>query len=130
MVIHLNQVPQGRKAYIITGPTSGIGLRTAQVLAGHGLVVLVGRDRGKLAQVQQTYRAQRTARGGEIIALRLPIAGLLNNAGIFPKRAITNALGWDLAFTTNHIGPPFRADRGAHPASARRRNCCLHLFCC
>ena len=41
----------------------------------------------------------------EIIALDLPIVGLLNNAGIFPMRATKNALGWDNAFATNHIGP-------------------------
>jgi NAD(P)-dependent dehydrogenase (short-subunit alcohol dehydrogenase family) len=41
----------------------------------------------------------------EIIALDLPIVGLLNNAGIFPMRATKNALGWDKAFATNHIGP-------------------------
>jgi short-subunit dehydrogenase len=43
-----------RKAYIITGPTSGIGRRTALELARHGTVVLVGRDRGKLDEVQKT----------------------------------------------------------------------------
>ena len=42
-----------RKAYIITGPTSGIGLSTALELAKHGVVVLVGRDRGKLDEVQK-----------------------------------------------------------------------------
>jgi NAD(P)-dependent dehydrogenase (short-subunit alcohol dehydrogenase family) len=41
----------------------------------------------------------------ETIALDLPIVGLLNNAGIFPLRATKNALGWDNAFATNHIGP-------------------------
>jgi NAD(P)-dependent dehydrogenase (short-subunit alcohol dehydrogenase family) len=41
------------KAYIITGPTSGIGLRTALELARHGAVVLVGRDRGRLDQVRK-----------------------------------------------------------------------------
>jgi NAD(P)-dependent dehydrogenase (short-subunit alcohol dehydrogenase family) len=41
----------------------------------------------------------------EIVALDLPIVGLLNNAGIFPMRATKNALGWDNAFATNHIGP-------------------------
>jgi short-subunit dehydrogenase len=34
-----------RKAYIITGPTSGIGRLTAFELAKYGTVVLVGRDR-------------------------------------------------------------------------------------
>ncbi len=40
-----------------------------------------------------------------IIELSLPIAGLLNNAGIFPARPTKNALGWDMAFATNHLGP-------------------------
>ena len=46
--------PGERKAYIITGPTSGIGHRTALELAKHGTVVLVGRDQGKLDEVQKT----------------------------------------------------------------------------
>jgi NAD(P)-dependent dehydrogenase (short-subunit alcohol dehydrogenase family) len=41
----------------------------------------------------------------EIIALDLPIVGLVNNAGIFEMRATKNALGWDTAFATNHVGP-------------------------
>jgi len=110
-----------RKAYIITGPTSGIGRRTALELAKHGTVVLVGRDRGKLDELRQTIEqkgqhavsvvcdlsdlvsVRRAA--AEIIALHLPIAGLLNNAGIFPMSATRNALGWDMAFATNHLGP-------------------------
>ena len=46
--------PSDRKAYIITGPTSGIGRRTAFELAKHGTVVLVGRDRRKLYEVQKS----------------------------------------------------------------------------
>ena len=41
----------------------------------------------------------------EIIALRLPIAGLVNNAGINQMRPTKSAQGWDLAFATNHLGP-------------------------
>jgi NAD(P)-dependent dehydrogenase (short-subunit alcohol dehydrogenase family) len=41
----------------------------------------------------------------EIIALRLPIVGLLNNAGIMQMRPTGNALGWDMSFVTNHLGP-------------------------
>jgi short-subunit dehydrogenase len=37
-----------RKAYIITGPTSGIGRAATQEVAKHGQVVLVGRDGEKL----------------------------------------------------------------------------------
>ncbi len=110
-----------RKAYIITGPTSGIGRVTAFELAKHGTVVLVGRDHGKLVEVQKTIEqkgqhavfvvcelsditsVRRAA--AEIIALDLPIAGLLNNAGSFPMRATKNALGWDMTFATNHLGP-------------------------
>ena len=110
-----------RSAYIITGPTSGIGRRTAFELAKHGTVVLVGRDRGKLAEVQEVIErkgqqavcvvcdlsdpASVRRAAAEIIALRLPIVGLLNNAGIFPMRGTKNALGWDMAFATNHLGP-------------------------
>jgi NAD(P)-dependent dehydrogenase (short-subunit alcohol dehydrogenase family) len=110
-----------RKAYIITGPTSGIGRCTAFELAKHGTVVLVGRDRGKLAEVQKIIEqkgqhavsvvcdlsdlASVRRAASEIIALHLPIAGLLNNAGIGQMRATRNALGWDMTFATNHLGP-------------------------
>jgi NAD(P)-dependent dehydrogenase (short-subunit alcohol dehydrogenase family) len=113
--------PSERKAYVITGPTSGIGRRTALELAKYGTVVLVGRDSAKLAKVQETIRqrgqravsvvcdlseprsVQRAA--AEIVALNLPIAGLLNNAGIMQMRPAKNALGWDMSFVTNHLGP-------------------------
>lgn len=113
--------PSDPKAYIVTGPTSGIGRATAFELARHGTVVLVGRDRGKLKEVQGAIERRRQnavsvvcdlsdlasvrRAAAEIIALGLPIAGLLNNAGIFPMRATKNALGWDTAFAVNHVGP-------------------------
>jgi len=110
------------KAWIITGPTSGIGRRTALELARHGTVVLVGRDPGKLSEVETEIQAQPAGRAvsvvcdlsdipstrraaAEIVALDLPIAGLLNNAGIMPTRAGRSEQGWDLAFATNHLGP-------------------------
>jgi NAD(P)-dependent dehydrogenase (short-subunit alcohol dehydrogenase family) len=113
--------PSERKAYIITGPTSGIGRATAYELAKHGTVVLVGRDRGRLADVQKRIEqrgqhavsvvcdlsdlagVQRAA--AETTALHLRIAGLLNNAGIMQMRPTKNALGWDMTFATNHLGP-------------------------
>src|SRR5271168_107738 len=114
--------PSDRKAYIITGPTSGIGRNTAFELARHGTVVLVGRDRRKLDEVQQAIGqkgqhavsvlcdvsdpASVARAAAEIIALDLPIAGLLNNAGIGGQVHPTkNALGWDMTFATNHLGP-------------------------
>jgi NAD(P)-dependent dehydrogenase (short-subunit alcohol dehydrogenase family) len=113
---------KAQRAYIITGPTSGMGRLTAIELAKHGTVVLVGRDRQKLDEVQKTieqngqhavsvvcdlsdiFSVRRAA--AEIIALNLPIAGLLNNAGIMAMRATKKtAQGWDMTFATNHLGP-------------------------
>jgi short-subunit dehydrogenase len=94
--------PSDHKAYIITGPTSGMGLATAFEVAKYGTVVLVGRDFEKLRELQQALEQKRGSAvsvvcdlpdlasvrraAAEIIALDLPIAGLLNNAGIFPMR--------------------------------------------
>jgi NAD(P)-dependent dehydrogenase (short-subunit alcohol dehydrogenase family) len=110
-----------RKAYVITGPTSGIGRATAFELAKHGTVVLVGRNSRKLAEVQATIAqngqqaicvvcdladlASVRRAAAEIIALQLPIAGLVNNAGIMDMRATKNAAGRDMTFATNHLGP-------------------------
>ena len=41
----------------------------------------------------------------EIAQLGLPLAGLLNKAGIMPSRPGRSAQGWDLAVATNHLGP-------------------------
>ena len=110
------------KAWVITGPTSGIGHRTALEVAKHGTVVLVGRDPNKLRTVQAEIDAQpdghavsivcdfsdiMSARraAAEIIALDLPLAGVLNNAGVMPTHAERTPQGRDLAFATNHLGP-------------------------
>ncbi len=116
-----SQNSRDRKAYIVTGPTSGIGRRAALELAKHGTVVLVGRDRQRLDEMQRTIERTRQRAVSivcdlsdpasvrhavaEIVALQIPIAGLLNNAGIHPGRATKNALGWDMTYATNHLGP-------------------------
>ncbi len=114
--------PSSGRAWIITGPTSGIGRRTALELASHGTVVLVGRNQGKLSEVEAEIRAQPGGHAvpivcdfsdvpsvrraaAQIVALDLPVAGLLNNAGIMLIRAGQSAQGWDLVFATNHLGP-------------------------
>src|SRR4051794_25120484 len=113
--------PSGDRAFVVTGPTSGIGRRTALELARFGTVVLAGRDRGRLDEVRKDVelRGGRAVRvvgalsapasvGGaaaRIVALALPLPGLLNTAGIMPVRPAVNAVGWDLAFATNHLGP-------------------------
>jgi NAD(P)-dependent dehydrogenase (short-subunit alcohol dehydrogenase family) len=44
--------PTERKAYIITGLTSGAGRATALETAKHGTLVLVGRDSGNRPNAQ------------------------------------------------------------------------------
>jgi NAD(P)-dependent dehydrogenase (short-subunit alcohol dehydrogenase family) len=113
--------PGRHPAYIITGPTSGIGYRTALELAKHGAVVLAGRDPGKLDKVRKEIEstggqavpvvcdlsdlASVRRAAAEIVALGLPLAGLVNNAGTGQARDTKNAQGWDTVFTTNHLGP-------------------------
>lgn len=46
------------KAFIITGPTSGIGYETAFELAKYGTVILVGRNPEKLKQVEKTINSK------------------------------------------------------------------------
>ena len=43
--------------------------------------------------------------GAEIAELRLPLAGLVNNAGRLQPRPTKSAQGWDMSFATNHLGP-------------------------
>ncbi len=111
------------KAYIVTGPTSGIGRAAAFALAKHGTIILVGPcDRGRLDEMQRAITQKKgqsvvsvvcdlsdvtNARRAavEIAALNLSVAGLLNNAGIRQEHPTKSAQGWDMAFATNHLGP-------------------------
>ena len=110
-----------RKAYIVTGPTSGVGREAALRLAEHGTIVLVGRDSGKLdgmkaeiarlggsavtvvCDMSDLKSVRRAA--ADVIARDLPVAALLNNAGIQNPRVTKTADGWDVTFVTNHLGP-------------------------
>ncbi len=114
-------VKTGRNAFIITGPTSGLGRATALQVARHGAVVLVGRNREKLCALKERIKrkggqaipvvcdmsdlASVRRAAAEIIALDLPIVGLLNNAGVQNPRITKNLTGWDMTFVTNHLGP-------------------------
>ena len=108
------------KAFIITGPTSGIGRATALELAKYGTVILVGRNPKKLGELQNIIEQKGQQAVSvvcdisdmtsvkyaaiQIIELGLPIVGLLNNAGIMPSKATKSAQGWDMTFATNHLG--------------------------
>jgi len=108
------------KAFIITGPTSGIGRATALELAEQGTVILVGRNPKKLDELQNIIEQKGQHAVSvvcdisdiisvkhavqQIIELGLPIVGLLNNAGIMPMKATKSAQGWDMTFATNHLG--------------------------
>ena len=114
--------PPDEGAYIITGPTSGIGYVTALKLARYGRLILVGRNSTKLGGVE----ADIERRGGhatsivcdlsdlrsvrqaatDVLALRIPIKGLLNNAGVMLSRKdAKTAQNLDETFATNHLGP-------------------------
>jgi len=111
-----------QQAWVVTGPTSGIGRRAALELARHGTVVLVGRDPARLRDVEREIGALpggramsvvadfsdiRSARRAaeEIAGLGMLIAGVANNAGGMQTTGGASAQGWDLAFATNHLGP-------------------------
>jgi NAD(P)-dependent dehydrogenase (short-subunit alcohol dehydrogenase family) len=113
--------PQAGAAFIITGPTAGIGRATALEVAKHGTLVLVGRDQEKLDALQKVVEQQ----GGQaaqvrcdvsniasvrravakIVSLGLPLTGLVNNAAIRQLHPTRSAEGWDMSFATNHLGP-------------------------
>ena len=110
MASQAQRAPAPAPAWIVTGPTSGIGRYAALELAQQGTVVLVGRDSDKLKVVKAEIE---TRAGGhavsvvcdfsdipsvrsaaaQIAALGLPLAGLLNNAGIMPNRAEKTSQG-------------------------------------
>jgi NAD(P)-dependent dehydrogenase (short-subunit alcohol dehydrogenase family) len=114
-------VSEERKAYIISGPTSGAGRATALKMAKHGTLVLVGRNSGKLNDVEKRIErlgghavpvvcdmsdlASVRRAAAQIIALDLPIVGMLNNVGVQNPQVMKNVAGWDMTFATNHVGP-------------------------
>lgn len=108
-------------AWVVTGPTSGFGQAAALELARHGHVVLVGRSPEKLAavrtQIENNGGVATTVVGdfsdvvsvrraaAEIVALGLPIRGVLNNAGVMLSKPARSPQGWELSFASNHLGP-------------------------
>ncbi len=105
------------KTVLVTGATTGIGARTATVLAGAGARVLVhGRD-------PERTRAQAEAVGGaaliadfarlaDVRALAAAVRRqtdrldvLVNNAGLMRDRLVFTADGYETTFQVNHLAP-------------------------
>lgn len=112
------------KCVLITGPTSGLGLATAQLLARLGAeLVLVGRGRERLERAAasiehfagpshvQIHEAELslisdTRRVGEQLARLVPrLDVLINNAGTLPLSRTQTAEGHELALATNLLSP-------------------------
>jgi NAD(P)-dependent dehydrogenase (short-subunit alcohol dehydrogenase family) len=112
----------GRVA-VVTGASAGLGIETARVLAQAGAtVLLVARDRDKLAPVLQSLREQLPgarlesalmdlsdldsvrAAAADIAARYPQIHLLVNNAGVMACPPGRTAQGFELQFGTNHLG--------------------------
>jgi len=111
------------KNVVVTGPTSGIGKRTALALAADGArVVLVARNPAKCEAVAQEIRsvggpeplsiiadlsllseAKRAA--DEILGLDLPIDILINNAGLVNKGRRLTSEGLEETMAVNYFAP-------------------------
>lgn len=107
------------KTILITGATDGIGLLTAQKLAGQGHKVLLhGRSADKLAKAAalvggnpQTYRADLSkmdevgTMADAILADHSQLDVLINNAGILKSPQVQTEAGRDIRFDVNTIAP-------------------------
>ncbi len=111
------------KTYVVTGATAGIGKVTATELARRGAhVIITGRSKEKAQPVVDAIKAETSNPHVEAISLelgdldsvraaatalldrKLPIHGLINNAGMASTRGMTKS-GFELAWGSNHVGP-------------------------
>jgi NAD(P)-dependent dehydrogenase (short-subunit alcohol dehydrogenase family) len=114
---------QTGRTVLITGANSGLGLRSAQALAGKGARVVMGcRNETKAKAALDEVRA--TATGAEPEVVRMDLADLasvraaaeqvggvverldvlMNNAGVMAVPFGRTADGFEMQFGTNHLG--------------------------
>jgi NAD(P)-dependent dehydrogenase (short-subunit alcohol dehydrogenase family) len=110
------------RTFIITGASSGIGKITALELARQGArVILACRSTAKALPVVEEIRRETRSDRVELVTLdlgdlasvracaqeladrKVPIHGLINNAGLAGQRGVTKD-GFEVQFGTNHLG--------------------------
>lgn len=116
------------KIAIVTGSSSGIGLETARVLSNAGATVLaLVRDYQKASQAlkgipnMELYAIDLSDPHsidifiGEFLKSNRPLDILINNAGIMGIPLKRDGRGYELQFSTNHLGH-FQLTTGLWPA--------------
>jgi NAD(P)-dependent dehydrogenase (short-subunit alcohol dehydrogenase family) len=115
---------QTGRTVVITGANSGLGLRTAEVLAGKGARVLLAcRSAERGARARDQVDAAATGPAPELVSLDLSdlasvraaaaairdltgdaLDALINNAGVMATAKGRTTDGFELQFGTNHLG--------------------------
>ncbi|MGH9135716.1 MAG: oxidoreductase [Acidimicrobiales bacterium] len=114
---------QTGRTILVTGANSGLGLRTAEVLAAAGAHVLMAcRNQAKAADARDTVAATAAGPAPTVVALDLAdlasvracaeqvvgsveqLDGLVNNAGVMAIPLTRTADGFEMQFGTNHLG--------------------------
>jgi NAD(P)-dependent dehydrogenase (short-subunit alcohol dehydrogenase family) len=114
---------QSGRTAVVTGASGGLGLETAEVLAGHGAaVVLAGRDLGKTERAADRIRS--AAAGASVLVVHTDLASLasvrqaaeqidaacprldllINNAGVMAIPREVTEDGFERTLATNHLG--------------------------
>ena len=111
------------KTFLVTGASSGLGLRSSEALAAKGAKVLMAcRNPAKAAAALELVKTQATGAAPEVVALDLAsltsvregaaevaasvaqLDVLLNNAGIMAVPKATTVDGFESQLGTNHLG--------------------------